>query len=104
MSDPGAFPPHQKCLDSMTRFLVTDDNPTGWKLEDILTVIQDDIVRRSRKIIDDHRPEARKVLHNNIEILGLLTRCIELAFGSTKVLNTLGRSRAPEGPPRIGVL
>jgi CBS-domain-containing membrane protein len=88
----------------MTRFLVTDDNPGGWKLEDILTVIQDDVVRRSGKIIEDHRPEARRVLHNNIEIMGLLTQCIDLALNSTKVLATLGRSRAPVGPPRIGVL
>lgn len=88
----------------MTRFLVTDENPGGWKLEDILTVIQDDIVRRSHKIIDDHRPEARRVLHNNIEILGFLTRCIELAQNSTRALAALGPSRAPQGPPRIGVL
>ncbi|MGH6719274.1 MAG: histidine kinase [Alphaproteobacteria bacterium] len=88
----------------MTRFLATDENPVGWKLEDILTVLQDDIVRRSHKIIEDHRPEARQVLHNNIEILGLLTRCIDLAKGSSRVLASLGPSRAPNGPPRIGVL
>jgi hypothetical protein len=88
----------------MTRFLATDENPGGWKLEDILTTLQDDIVRRSHKIIEDHRPESRHVLHNNIEILGLLTRCIDLAHGSTRILSSLGRSLAPEGPPRIGIL
>ncbi len=88
----------------MTRFLVTEENPGGWKLENLLTVIQDDIVRRSAKIIDDHRPEARQVLHNNMEIMCLLTRCIEYALGSTKVLTGLGPSQAPTGPPRIGVL
>ena len=90
--------------ETMTHFLVTDENPGGWKLEDILTTLQDDIVRRSQKIIDDHRPEARRVLHNNIEVLGLLTQCIELARSSTKVLASLGPSRGTEGPPRIGVL
>ncbi|MBM3586144.1 MAG: histidine kinase [Alphaproteobacteria bacterium] len=88
----------------MTRFLATDDNPNGWKLEDILSTIQDDIVRRRNKIIDDHRDDARRLLHNNIEILRLLTECIDLARSSTNVLASLGPSRAPGGPPRIGVI
>lgn len=87
---------------SKTTFLVTDDNPQGWKLEDILTEIQNDIVRRSQKIVDDARPEARAVLTNNVEILGYLSKCIERAQESTKLLN---RSFGPhqEGKPRIGV-
>lgn len=87
----------------MTRFLVTADDPSGWKLEDILTEIQNDIIRRSGKILDDPRPEARTVLHNNIEIMGLMTQCIERAKDSTRVLASLGPSHAEDGgPPRIG--
>ena len=44
---------------SKTTFLVTEDNPQGWTLEDILTEIQNDIVRRSQKIVDDARPAPR---------------------------------------------
>jgi hypothetical protein len=87
----------------MTRFLVTQDNPTGWRLEDILTVIQDDIIRRCGKIVGDQRPEARRVLHNNMEIMTLLTRCIEHAQDSTRVLRSLGPEPGPHEPPRIGV-
>lgn len=87
----------------MTRFLATDDKPDGWRLEDILTEIQNDIVRRSLKIIGDRRPEAHTVLHNNIEILNWLTACIHKAEDSTRVLAGLGPSRAHDGgPPRIG--
>ncbi|MFM2129014.1 MAG: hypothetical protein RL477_560 [Pseudomonadota bacterium] len=87
----------------MTRFLRTDEKPDGWKLEDILSVIQDDIVRRCEKVVGDNRPEARCVLHNNFEILGMLTRCIEKAQDSTRVLNSIGPSEAAVGgPPRIG--
>ncbi|MFQ5784435.1 MAG: histidine kinase [Alphaproteobacteria bacterium] len=87
----------------MMRFLVTPDNPDGWQLEDILTEIQNDIVRRSNKIVGDGRPEARAVLRNNIEILGWLTQCIDKALDSTRVLNSIGPSRSAEGgPPRIG--
>ena len=87
---------------SKSTLLVTEENPQGWKIEDILTEIQNDIVRRSQNIVDDARPEARAVLNNNIEILGLLSRCIERATESTRLLN---RAFGPhkEGEPRIGV-
>ncbi|MCH8110435.1 MAG: histidine kinase [Proteobacteria bacterium] len=87
----------------MTKLLVGPDNPDGWKLEDIIDEIQNDIVRRSARIVDDDRPEARTVLHNNIEIMQLLTVCSEKAHDSTRVLNTLGPSISPQGGvPRIG--
>ncbi len=87
----------------MTRFLATADKPDGWRLEDILTEIQNDIVRRSGKVIDDQRPQARAVLQNNFRILNLLGEAIELSQDSTHILDSLGPSTAAEGgPPRIG--
>lgn len=85
-----------------TTFLVTDENPNGWKIEDILVTIQNDMFRRTQKIVGDTRDEARTVLNNNIEILGLLSQCIDKAKESTQILN---RSFGPheEGKPRIGV-
>ncbi len=85
-----------------TTLLVTADHPDGWKLEDILTEIQNDIFRRSNKIIEDGRAEARQVLQNNVDILRLLTTCIEKAQDSTGILNSLGPHE--DGNPRIGVL
>lgn len=84
-----------------TTFLVTSDHPDGWRLEDLLTEVQNDIVRRSYKIVDDERVEARQVLQNNIEILALLSQCIDKAKDSTAVLNSIGPHE--EGKPRIGV-
>ena len=87
----------------MTKVLVSPDNPDGWKLEDILDEIQNDIIRRTARIVDDHRPEARAVLHNNIEIMQLLTTCSDKAHESTRILNSLGPSVSPQGGvPRIG--
>lgn len=87
----------------MTHFFPTSDHPQGWKLEDLLAEIQNDIVRRSEKIVDDNRPQARAVLHNNIEILALLTQCIQKALASTKILDSLGPSESEKGgAPRIG--
>lgn len=89
----------------MTRFLVSDDNPNGYRLEDILTVIRADVLKRCTKVALDERSEAQHVLANNTEVLVLLTKAIELAKDSTRTLDkAFGPSRAAEGgPPRIGV-
>lgn len=87
----------------MTHFFPSSDHPQGWKLEELLAAIQNDIVRRSEKIVDDDRPQARSVLHNNIEILALLTQCIHKAEASTRILESFGRSESDRGgQPRIG--
>lgn len=85
----------------MTHFLITDENPEGHKLEDLLTLIRRDIVLRATKIVDDPKPQAKQVLENNIKILGLLSECIGIAESSTR---TLDKEIGPptKGKPRIG--
>ncbi|PCI31726.1 MAG: histidine kinase [Alphaproteobacteria bacterium] len=86
----------------MTHFLVTDDNPNGYKLEDMLKLIRKDIFLRTTKILEDSRPEAQSVLDNNVKILGLLSEAITIAEDSTSILQkSFGPSR--DGKPRIGV-
>lgn len=86
----------------MTHFLVTDENPDGYKLEVVLSLIRQDLVKRMSKIVDDTKPEALQVLKNNIRILGLITECIELSSNSTDLLNkSFGPSNS--ATPRIGV-
>ena len=86
----------------MTQFLVTDERPDGYKLEEILTVIRKDMILRATKILDDDRVQARQVLENNIKILALLTECINTAEESTHLLDkAFGPHK--DGAPRIGV-
>ena len=85
----------------MTKFLATPDNPDGWKLEDILEQIQNDVLRRSTKIMEDARPEARAVLNNKIAILGMLADCVERARDSTRIVDSFGPASETSGP-RIG--
>ena len=86
----------------MTHYLATSENPDGYKLEDILTLIRQDIIKRVGKIAPDSKPEAQQVLKNNIKILGLMTECIDIAYSSTELLNkSFGPSNHAE--PRIGV-
>ena len=86
----------------MTQFLVTEDNPQGYKLEEILSAIRKDILLRATKILDDDRPEARHVLENNLRILQLLSESINIAEDSSRLLD---KSFGPHqhGQPRIGV-
>lgn len=88
----------------MTHFLISDENPEGHKLEDILAAIRKDILVRCTKIVDDRKPEAQQVLDNNLKILNLMSETISLAENSTQILDkSFGRSRTSEGkPPRIG--
>ena len=90
----------------MTRFLASDTNPDGFKLEELLLSLRRDVVIRTEKIIDDPRPEARLVCDNNLRILQLLTDALHLAEESTTALNrAFGPSHsASGGEPRIGHL
>lgn len=84
----------------MTKFLVSDVNPDGYKLEDILRTIRKDILDRCQKIASDSRTEAEQVVSNNMKILNLLTEAIHLAEESTHVLT---KAFGPSGDkPRIG--
>ncbi len=85
----------------MTHFLSSDKNPSGFKLEDVLKKVRNDILYRATKIMDDEKPEAQHVLRNNMEILGLLSEAIALAEDSTQVLNRSFGASQP-GTPRIG--
>lgn len=85
----------------MSQFLVTEDNPTGYKLEEILSAIRREIILRATKILDDERPEARQVLDNNVRILQLLSEGIQIAEDSTTLLNKRFGPHQ-DGSPRIG--
>ena len=85
----------------MTHFLMSDVNPDGMKLEDILVAIRRDILYRCTKIMEDSRPEAKHVLENNIEIMSLISEAINLAEDSTHTLDKSFGTRGEDGP-RIG--
>jgi len=85
----------------MTHFLKSDVKPDGMKLEEILMVLRRDILYRCTKIMEDPRAEAKHVLENNIEILGLISHAISLAEDSTHTLDKAFGTRGLDGP-RIG--
>jgi hypothetical protein len=85
----------------MTHFLVSETKPEGYKLEDILMLVRNDVLKKATKIMDDRRPEAQAVLDHDLRILGLLNECIAHAENSTKILVKAFGEHVP-GKPRIG--
>lgn len=85
----------------MTHFLSSDKKPDGYKLEDVLKNVRNDIIYRATKIMEDNKPEAQHVLANNLKILEMLSEAIALAENSTQVLDrAFGTSHGRS--PRIG--
>ena len=87
----------------MTHFLATKENPSGYRLEDLLSAVRRDLIMRTTKIVDDDRTQARQVLENDIRILGLLSECVRVAEESSQILqHAFGPHK--DGEPRIGSL
>lgn len=86
----------------MVRILMGTDNPTGYKLEDLLAQLQDEINDKSKKIASDTREPAKKVLRNNQQIVGLLMQAEALQRSSYDILDAISPNQGPNGTPRIG--
>ncbi len=70
----------------MTKLLVSDSNPQGFKTEEACRALISDILQRIVPLPGDPSAQAQKVLRNNITILGLLAQAAELAETNTNTL------------------
>jgi UDP-N-acetylmuramyl tripeptide synthase len=93
--------PNEERTKTMTKLLVSDDNPNGAKMEDILRILRNDIIARCNVSVATHERETEKVVANNMRILNLLTECIDLAEASTDILvQAYGVEQAAKGIAR----
>ena len=70
-----------------TGILVSDANPQGARLEEVLTEIRKCVLLRCTKLVHDDRPGVERVLGNNRKILRLLDNAIVYARDSTEILH-----------------
>lgn len=82
--------------------LMSSTNPEGMKLEELLLQLQSEVRVKCGKIEGDARPQARHVLRNNQQIIGLLMQAEALQRDSYDVLNAISPNQGPTGTPRIG--
>ena len=84
----------------MTKLLMSENNKTGYRLEDVLEIIRADILKRCLILAEETSAEARHVMNNNMHILPMLTDAIVLAEESTEVLSRkFGHDHAATGQP-----
>lgn len=71
----------------MEPYLVADAMPKAHRLDDILIIVREDLLKRSQALAESRLPEAKQVMKNNMKLLALLTQAIDLAQDSNKLLN-----------------
>ena len=72
--------------------LMTKDNPTGWKLEELLEQISTEIVAKDKNLLSqyDMYPDTVKVIHDiNINIVVALTQCINMQNRALSLLESI---------------
>ncbi|WP_052954872.1 hypothetical protein [Microvirga vignae] len=82
--------------------LMSPENPTGWKLEELLGALQHEVHNKCARIARDDRPVAKAVLRNNHRIIDLLRVAMSLQEESLAALASIAPDPGPLGKPRIG--
>lgn len=89
-----------------TPVLMTQDNPEGWKLEELLKTIAAELgaknVRLSMKFPPGEAPEsAKKVIGNNQRVINRLHQALEIQQDTQTFLDGIGPDQGPTGTPRV---
>lgn len=82
--------------------LMSKDNPNGYKLEDLLRQLRDELEQKTNRIANDPSPEAERVRRNNGKISLLLREAEHTQRESMGTLDAIGIDQGPTGKPRIG--
>jgi len=83
--------------------LMGRDNPDGYKLEELLNMLVSEVETKNTYIESDPRLEAKQVVCNNKQIIGLLQQAEALQRMSYAVLDNMSANEGPLGKYRIGV-
>jgi len=82
--------------------LMTRENPTGHKLEELLAQVAHELTVKNDRLTGDLSPAAQTLRHNNVEIISLLHQARRHQEHSLKVLLDVGPDQGPMGKPRVG--
>jgi len=89
-------------MSNATPILMSADNPTCWKLEELLAQIRKELMVKTEKITGDESTVSMKVQCNNLSIMRQLFNAEALQRESIAVLAIKGPDQGPTGPARIG--
>ncbi|SEQ48625.1 hypothetical protein SAMN03080615_01642 [Amphritea atlantica] len=82
--------------------LMSAENPSGFKLEDLLQQLQVEVNAKHQKILSDDSDISRRVQANNLKILECLAEAERLQRDSYAQLAEIAPDAGPEGKARIG--
>lgn len=85
-----------------TKLLMSAGNPSGLKLEDLLTAIVQDLRIKNDALESDTSPTSRAIRVNNLGIIDCLALAGIRQADTLRRLNLLGPDQGPGGTPRIG--
>lgn len=83
--------------------LMSGTNPDGFKLEELLAQIADELTVKCDRLRGDTSPVAQDVERNNRDIIARLHECRRLQEHSLGRLATVGPDQGPRGKPRVGM-
>jgi hypothetical protein len=69
--------------------LMSTENPTGWKLEELLAQLQEEIRWKTAKVINDGSPQAGLIVANNNAIISCLAQAESLQKTSMYLLDAM---------------
>ncbi len=82
--------------------LMGSENHNGWKLEELLAQVKQEVSQKINKIVNDSSPQAQLVVRNNLAIIEHLGAAEALQQSSYIVLDAISKNEGPAGNPRIG--
>lgn len=82
--------------------LMSGDNPNGYKLEDLLLTMANEIQVKSERVVNSTIPVASVVISNNTKIINHLYCARDIQLNTLDALQTIGYDQGPTGKPRIG--
>ncbi|MBE7247465.1 MAG: hypothetical protein INR63_21185 [Actinomycetospora chiangmaiensis] len=85
-----------------TKVLMSADNPTGWKLEELLVQISEDLRVKNDRLEGDASPTSRAIRINNLGVIDCLALAGVRQSDTLRRLDLLGPDQGPGGTPRIG--
>ncbi|MBF84440.1 MAG: hypothetical protein CL489_08190 [Acidobacteria bacterium] len=86
----------------MNKLLMSRDNHNGWKLEELLQTIIDDLNHKNSLIEHDECEVSKNVQLNNNRIIELLKYSIGVQNNTLDLLDSVGEDEGVTGKPRIG--
>lgn len=84
------------------KVLMSADNPTGWKLEELLAQIIQDLRVKNDRLEGDASPTSRAIRINNLGVIDCLALAGVRQSDTLRRLDLLGPDLGPGGTPRIG--